>query len=320
MLRAATHNFTNHILGLQQLNKTCVICLMNAFTIKDLENLTGIKAHTIRIWEQRYSFLKPQRTDTNIRYYNNEELKKILNISLLNKYGFKISHIDRMTEEDVKNKILTINHVDAQQERIVNALIQGMVDMNLELFEQTMEEHIRAKGIEKTIHQLIFPFMDRIGVLWITGHINPGQEHLVSNIIRQKLIVGTEMVRPLFHLKKSCLLFLPEGEFHELGLLFIQYLLKSRGLRVYYLGANVPLEDVEYVVQYKTPDFIYTHLTSVSSVFNFDKFLHNSLKRFGNIPLVISGRLAASYEKKIPPQIHFKRSLQEVTSFITELV
>jgi DNA-binding transcriptional MerR regulator len=293
---------------------------MNAFTIKDLENLTGIKAHTIRIWEQRYNFLKPQRTDTNIRYYNNEELKKILNISLLNKYGFKISHIDRMTEVDMKNKILSINNIHAQQERIVNALIQSMVDMNLEGFEDSLEEYIRAKGIEKTIHQIIFPFMERIGVLWITGHINPAQEHLVSNIIRQKLIVGTEAVNPLFQLKKTGLLFLPEGEYHELGLLFIQYLLKSRGLRVLYLGANVPMDDVEYVAKYKTPDFIYTHLTSVSSVFSFDKFIHQSLKRFGNIPLIISGRLAATYEKKIPQQIHFKKSLQEVTEFITNLV
>jgi len=293
---------------------------MNAFTIKDLENLTGIKAHTIRIWEQRYGFLKPQRTDTNIRYYNNEELKKILNISLLNKYGFKISHIDRMNDEEIKTKILSISNLQAQQERIVNALIQAMVDMSLEDFEGTLDEHIRAKGIEKTIHQVIFPFMERIGVLWITNHINPAQEHLVSNIIRQKLIVGTEDVNPMFQLKRSGLLFLPEGEFHELGLLFIQYLLKSRGLRVYYLGANVPLEDVEYVVKYKNPDFIYTHLTSVSSVFSFDKFIHQSLKRFGSVPLIISGRLAATYEKKIPPQIHFKRSLQEVTEFITSLV
>jgi hypothetical protein len=113
---------------------------------------------------------------------------------------------------------------------------------------------------------------------------------------------------------------LPEGEFHELGLLFIQYLLKNRGIQIYYLGTNVPLEDVDYVVKYKQPDFIYTHLTSVSTLFNFEKFLNQSLKRFNGTPLVISGRLAASYEKKIPPQIHFKKSLQEVNQFISELV
>jgi DNA-binding transcriptional MerR regulator len=292
---------------------------MNAFTIKDLENLTGIKAHTIRIWEQRYNFLKPQRTDTNIRFYSNDELKKILNISLLNKYGFKISHIDRMSETDINGKILSINNVQAQQERIINSMIQAMIDMDLESFEDHIEGYIKAKGIEKTINQIIFPFMERIGVLWITGHVNPAQEHLVSNIIRQKLIVGTEAVAPIFKLKKTGVLFLPEGEYHELGLLFVQYLLKSRGISVLYLGANVPLEDVEYILKYKTPDFIYTHLTSVSSVFNFDRFINQSLKRFASVPLIISGRLAATYEKKIPEQIHFKRSLQEVTEYITTL-
>ena len=292
---------------------------MNAFTIKDLENLTGIKAHTIRIWEQRYHFLKPQRTDTNIRYYNNQELKKILNISLLNKYGFKISQIDKMSETDINGKIISINNIEAQQENVINVLIQSMVDMDIDGFEIQLEDYIDKRGIEKTISQIIFPFMEKIGVLWITGHINPAQEHLVSNIIRQKLIVGTESISSRLYNTKSCILFLPEGEFHELGLLFIQYMLKSKGIRVLYLGTNVPVEDVEYVINHKKPDFIYTHLTSVSTLFSFDRFIQHSLNRFGSVPMIISGRLAASYENKIPPQIHFKKSLQEVREFITTL-
>lgn len=292
---------------------------MNAFTIKDLENLTGIKAHTIRIWEQRYSFLKPQRTDTNIRYYNNEELKKILNISLLNKYGFKISQIDKMSDTDITGKITSISSFEAQQENVINVLIQSMVDMAIEDFEHHLEVYIAKKGIEKTINQIIFPFMEKIGVLWITGHINPAQEHLVSVIIRNKLIVGTESISSMLITGKSCVLFLPEGEFHELGLLFIQYLLKSRGTKVLYLGSNVPLEDVAYVIKHKKPDFVYTHLTSVSSIFSFDRFIQQSLTRLGSVPMIISGRLAAAYENKIPPQIHFKKSLQEVKEFITTL-
>jgi len=292
---------------------------MNAFTIKDLENLTGIKAHTIRIWEQRYGFLKPQRTDTNIRYYSNEELKKILNISLLNKYGFKISHIDKMNEQDMAEKINGINLQEAQQERIINAMIQCMVDMALEGFENLLDDHIRQRGIERTIHQIIFPFMERIGVLWVTGHINPAQEHLVSNIMRQKIIVGIDAMSNTVHSGKSCALFLPEGEYHELGLLFVQYLLKNSGIYVYYLGSNVPLDDVEYLVNHKKPDFIYTHLTSVSNAFSFERFLTQAIKRFGSIQLVISGRMASSYEKKIPSQILFKRSLKEVMEFISGL-
>src|SRR6476660_7968351 len=159
---------------------------MNAFTIKDLENLSGIKAHTIRIWEQRYNFLKPQRTFTNIRYYSNDELKTILNIALLNKYGYKISHIDKMSPEEIREKILSLNQQEAQQERIVNDLIRNMVDLDMEAFEQTLDNYILARGIERSILQIIFPFMERIGVLWMTNHINPAQEHLVSNIVRQK--------------------------------------------------------------------------------------------------------------------------------------
>jgi MerR family transcriptional regulator, light-induced transcriptional regulator len=183
---------------------------MTNFTIKDLENLTGIKAHTIRIWEQRYSFLRPQRTQTNIRYYSNRELKIILNIALLNKYGFKISHIDKMGENDIREKILSLNQVEAQLERIINDMIQSMVDLELDKFEQIIDNYIMARGVERTITQVIFPFMDKIGILWITNHINPAQEHLVTNIIRQKLIVGIEGINTHMKSDKTVLLFMPE--------------------------------------------------------------------------------------------------------------
>ena len=128
---------------------------MHSFTIKDLENLSGIKAHTIRIWEQRYSFLKPDRTDTNIRVYSNDELKKLLNVALLNKFGFKISHIDKMDEGELWDKILSLNQQDALQERIVNILIQCMIDLDMEAFEDELDNFITAKGIEKTIQAII---------------------------------------------------------------------------------------------------------------------------------------------------------------------
>jgi len=203
---------------------------MNSFTIKDLENLSGIKAHTIRIWEQRYQFLKPSRSDTNIRYYSNDELKKVLNIALLNKYGYKISHIDKMGDVEVKEKILSLTNTQAQQERIVNDLIQCMIDLNIDRLENILDDHIRLRGIERTIIQIIFPYMEKIGILWLTNHINPAQEHLVTNIIRQKLIVGIEGIVTLLKVNKTVLLFLPEGEYHELGMLFMYYLLKSRGV------------------------------------------------------------------------------------------
>ena len=292
---------------------------MNLFTIKDLENLSGIKAHTIRIWEQRYSFLKPQRTETNIRYYTNRELKTILNIALLNKYGYKISHIDRMNEQELQNKLITLSQSEAYQERIVNELIHHMIDLDIESFENVMDNYIIAKGIDKTINQVIFPFLERRGILWLTNHIHPVQEHLVTNIIRQKLMVGIEGVVTHIHTEKIILLFLPESEHHELGLLYTYYLLKKRGARVLYLGANVPLKDLEYICQHKKPDFLYTHLTCMTGNFSFTKFISLKNQYVKDIPLVISGQLAQTQGKKIIPNVHFKKSIPEVLEFISTL-
>src|SRR5215213_7205224 len=187
---------------------------MNEFTIRDLENLSGIKAHTIRIWEQRYSFLQPKRTETNIRYYSNDELKVILNVALLNKYGYKISQIDKMNAQDLRQKVLGLSTAEALQDRVVYELIQAMIDLDMEQFEASLDNFIFTRNIDKAIMQVIFPFLERVGILWMTGHINPAQEHLVSNIIRQKVMVGIDGIVSHVRVNKTILLFLPEGEHH----------------------------------------------------------------------------------------------------------
>lgn len=292
---------------------------MNTFTIKDLENISGIKAHTIRIWEQRYTFLKPNRTDTNIRVYSNEELKVLLNIALLNKYGFKISHISRLSPNEIKEKIFTLNQAQAQQERIINDLITCMVDLDLNRFEMTLDNFIMSKGIEKTITYIIFPFLEKIGILWQTNHINPAQEHLITNLIRQKLIVGIDKANTILKLKTTVLLYLPEGEYHELGLLFINYLLKNKGIQVLYIGANVPLKDLEYVVKAKQPDYVYTHLTNVHHHFSLDKYIPLLNIKVPSTPVIISGTLAQAYKKQLSGKIQLKSSLHEVMDFIADL-
>src|SRR6185503_13157614 len=292
---------------------------MTKFTIKDLENLSGIKAHTIRIWEQRYSFLKPNRTDTNIRYYSNDDLKTILNISILNKYGFKISHINKMSVTDVQARVAELNIGGAQQERIVNELIRMMVDLDTAGFEKILEKQIVANGIEKTIIKIIFPFFERIGILWQTGHINPAQEHLTTNIIRQKLVVGIDQAKPLLKVNKSFLLFLPEREHHELGLLLVYYLLKKRGAEVLYIGANVPLKDAQFVADTKKPDFVYTHLTSTSPGFNFEKFLQQTSGKISKPKIIISGYPTIGYKKPLPKNVEFRHSLLELLEFISSL-
>jgi methanogenic corrinoid protein MtbC1 len=292
---------------------------VNVFTIKDLEYLSGIKAHTIRIWEQRYDFLKPSRTGTNIRYYRNQEVKTVLNISLLTKYGYKISHINKMSGQELKNKVISLSDGVAQEERLVNELIADMIDLDIEPFEKLLDTFILDKGIDKTITRIVFPFMHRIGLLWATGHIHPAQEQLVSNVIRQKLMVGIETAMNHKPAGKTVLLFLPEGERHELGLLYVYYLLKFHGAGAIYLGADIPLGDVEFVCRQKHPDFIYTHLTGMAGNFNLEKFLSQVNLLIPGIPFVISGRLARAQLRKIPPHIHFRRSITEMLEFIASL-
>jgi len=289
---------------------------MNAFTIKDIENLSGVKAHTIRIWEQRYNFLKPNRTETNIRYYTNEELKIILNISLLNKFGFKISHINKMNASEINKKLYSLSHQQAQHDLIVNELISYMADLDIDMFEELLDRQIQEKGIDVIISQILFPFLERIGILWVTNSINPAQERLVTNIIRQKIIAGLETVASNIKSNKVALLFLPENEFHELGLLYVYYLLKINGVRVLYLGANIPLEDLDFVVKAKKPNYLYTHLTAVASHFNIEKIMYNMYSKITHVPVIISGPVTVNYKKSVPPDFHLKKSLHEVKEFI----
>lgn len=288
---------------------------MNAFTIKDIENLTGVKAHTIRIWEQRYNFLKPQRTGTNIRYYSNEELKIILNIALLNRFGFKISYIDKLGIAQIQAKLHELTHPQALHYRLINELITCMIDMDMDSFELILNKNINDYGIDRTIEELIFPFLEKVGLLWITNNINPAQEHLVTNLIRQKILVGIEQSENLFSENKSVLLFLPEGEHHELGLLYVYYLIKNKGIKVFYLGADVPYEDLAFLVDAKKPDYVYSHLTSVAHNFNLEKFILNLQQKIPQMNVVISGSPVQHYSKTIPAQFHLLRSLQEVKKF-----
>lgn len=194
---------------------------MPTYSIKDLEQISGIKAHTIRIWEQRYKFLQPSRTETNIRTYSAAELKVILNVSFLNKYGFKISHIDKMSPEQMEEKILTINQMDAQKERVVNNLIKDMVSLNMPSFEQQLDNYIAQKGVEN--HCWNYLLLERVGILWMTSNVNPAQEHLATNILRQKIIYGIEKLTPVTKYTKRVVLFLPEAEYHELGILYVHF-------------------------------------------------------------------------------------------------
>jgi DNA-binding transcriptional MerR regulator len=289
---------------------------MSSYSIKDLEQVTGIKAHTIRIWEQRYHFLQPSRTETNIRSYSSEELKTILNVSLLNKYGFKISHIDKMSPDQIEEKILSLNQLDAIKERVVNVLIKEMVSLNMSAFEKQLDIYIGQKGVDKTITEIVFPFLERVGILWMTNHINPAQEHLATNLLRQKIILGIERLPAVSAQNKNVILFMPEGEYHEIGLLFVYFLLKQEGIYVNYLGANVPMRDLVYLTTVKKPNYVFCHLTSPSKVFKLDRFITQIGEVSTTNPVMLSGLFMKDYKGKLPENIVVKKSLAEVIQLI----
>jgi DNA-binding transcriptional MerR regulator len=240
---------------------------MASYSIKELENLSGIKAHTIRIWEKRYGIIKPARTDTNIRYYCDDDLKRLLNIAILNKYGMRISGIAKLSDEQMSEKVMhyassDLNDADSNVENLVIA----MVEMNEYKFDRILSRYIMNQGFEDAVIKVIFPFFEKIGLLWQTGSINPAHEHFVSNLFRQKLMVAIDnlMVANKPDAKKF-ILFLPEGEYHELALLFYNYIIKKSGKLVYYLGSSVPFNDLVESGKMIEPDFLFSSVTTSMS-------------------------------------------------------
>ena len=290
-----------------------------AFSIKELESLSGIKAHTIRIWEQRYQFLKPGRTSTNIRTYNNEELKTLLSVALLNKFGYKISRIDEMDPEQRSKAILNLPYAEAREEHLLNELIGYAIDLRPIHFEELINAYIDRNGIAKTISQLIFQFLEKVGILWQTSRINPAQEHTVTNIIRQKIISAIDTLQPVYETKPLYLLFLPEDEHHELGLLVVYYLLRQKGIPVLYLGANVPLADVQYVIRLRKPSALYLHLTSFPRQLRFENFLRQLSTVAADTKILISGSITQGYQKPLPSSTTFFQTFSAVLSYISSL-
>jgi len=218
---------------------------MAVYSIKELESLSGIKAHTIRIWEKRYNLIEPHRTTTNIRYYTDNELKKILNVSVLNRHGIKISNIAKLSDKELKDEIMRVSSSNPSTENTIDSMIISMIDMDELKFISTLNKAIAKQGFTNAYINIVYPFLDKIGVLWMAGDINPAQEHFVLNLVRQKLIAAVDSFSHVYNPNaQKFLLFLPEGEWHEIGLLLALYLLKEAGHNVVYLGQSVPYSDV----------------------------------------------------------------------------
>lgn len=219
--------------------------IMATYSIAEVEQLTGIQAHTLRIWERRYDLVKAKRTDTKIRFYDDEQLKLLLNVSVLLKHGYRVSKIDKMEVAEIHGitqKLLCND--DTSDEKEIQGLTMSMLSLDEAMFEQILKASCKRHGLKGTVLKLLYPFLHQVGVLWGTNKAMPAQEHFISNLIRKKMFAAIEALPKPKEDAKKLILFLPEGDYHEIGLLLSYYMALELGFKVYYLGQNVPCEDV----------------------------------------------------------------------------
>lgn len=291
---------------------------MSTYSIKDLEQLSGIKAHTLRIWEQRYNLLSPKRTDTNIRYYDDADLKLILNVALLNDNGFKISKIASMEHQELRDEVMKLTERSLTHDDQIHALTISMIEMDEERFDKILSSNILKLGFEQTMLNIIYPFMSKIGVLWQTGAINPAQEHFISNLVRQKLIVAIDGQLTNGGGKKF-LLFLPAGELHEISLLFAYYLIKSKGHKVIYLGQNTPNEDLNAVYAMHQPDYLMTVVTTSPSAEQIQEYLDNLSERFSEAKILVSGYQVIGQDLRLPSNVEQLNYIRDIKEMLEEM-
>ena len=292
---------------------------MKKFSISDIENLIGIKAHTIRAWEIRYNLVPPKRTPTNIRYYDEDDLKMLLNIVALNENGYKISKIAGMSRERISNLVKQLktdwNNDSVQMINLSNAAIA----YDEESFSETLAGCIKEMGLTKTMDIVLFPFMKKVGMLWQTGAIDPSHEHFASNLIRDRLIVEIDKVKkPKRKDPKRFLLFLPEKEMHETGLLFARYLLKKCGHETLYLGSEIPYPDLKKVVESYNPDYGFIVLTSLNLGKDVNKVIGKVMDNL-NVPLLVAGSLISEFDILVKDQLTPLKNVCDMVEFLEDL-
>jgi DNA-binding transcriptional MerR regulator len=289
---------------------------MSYYSIKDIEQLSGIKAHTLRIWEQRYNFIQPKRTDTNIRYYDDDDLKLVLNIALLKDNGLKISRICEMQGDELKLEVKTLMEKKLGFPDQIQGLTLAMLELDEERFEKILSTNILQIGFERTMINLINPFFQKIGILWQTGAIKPAQEHFISNLIRQKIIVAIDGQINTLNYNKKYIMYLPQNELHEITLLFSNYIAKSRNNKVIYLGQNVPHCDLVDIYKDHNPDFILTVLTSSPPLDEVQSYVYKISETFKNCTILVSGHHIVGQDLELPSNIVLLNKLQDFIDFV----
>ncbi|GHE52956.1 MULTISPECIES: MerR family transcriptional regulator [Roseivirga] len=297
---------------------------MIKYSIKDLEKFSGIKAHTIRIWEQRYQLLTPKRTETNIRYYDEDQLKYLLNVTLLLEHGFRISQICAMTgaEFNAHLKEVAGKGLNSKEDNMLNAavneLVLAMLELDEQRFEKIMSSSLLQRSFEEVLIKVIYPFLKRIGVMWRIGEVSTAQEHFIYQLIRQKIIVAIDSLIVRSKSSEKYLLFLPKSEFSDLLILLFTYILKNRGKQCIYLGADIPFKDLQQVAQITKPDVLFTFVKAPASKLDTQAYIYELSEKFGDKQILISGNPYFMEELEYPKNVLLILEANDLIEMLTD--
>ena len=266
---------------------------MRHYTLNELEKLTGILAATIRVWERRYNIMKPKRTDTNRRWYDDDDLRRLINISVIYHSGIKISKIAKYSESELEEKVELLTRDSVSSDTHINSLIVAMLSFNGNAVNEILLRSIINIGFEETFSNVVFPFLRRVGIMWHTGSVNTGAEHFITNIFRGRLISAIDSLPPANDPKrKRVIMYLPDNELHEMGLLFYSYLIRKFGHEVLYLGQATPFLALTEVNEKWHSDILVTGVLSDLSISEPQEYLNNLSSTFKSQKILVSGSLA----------------------------
>ena len=287
---------------------------MEYFTIKDIENLCGIKAHTLRIWEQRYNLFVPKRKDSQHRIYDNDDLKQLLRISFLYHNGWKISKIAGLSSGQVAEEVRKSEITNTTYKTFIIQLIEAAVDFDEISFVEILNQLTAKLGFEKCITDICYPYLNRIGMLWVTNNIIPAQEHFSSYIIQNRIIAETNKLS-INNETPTLLLFSPKGEYHELPLLFIFYLLRKNGWSVVYLGASITKEVIKQFTENEEMKYLFLHLITNFTGWDADVYFEDLCRSFSHKQIIASGAAVHRVERNFV-NLRLLKSDKEIYEFI----